>query len=63
MPPSIIYGIAKRFNEFGSVSKKEYPKDCKANKPTTSAELVILNEGSATHSPDSRFLPKIQDLS
>ena len=41
--PSMVNRVVKRFNECGNISKKEYPKDCRKKKLTTSAELIILN--------------------
>ena len=41
--PSTVHRVIKRFNECGSVNKKEYPNDCRVKKLITSAELIILN--------------------
>ena len=42
--PSTVYRVVKRFNENGgSVSKKEYPKDCRVLKLTKPVEATILN--------------------
>ena len=41
--PSIVHRVVRQFNECASVSKKEYPKDCRVKKLTISAELIILN--------------------
>ncbi|XP_065908973.1 uncharacterized protein [Dysidea avara] len=57
--PSTVFRIMKRFNASGgSVSKKEYPKDCRVLKLTKPVEAVILN--MLMHKPGA-YLREVQE--